>query len=135
EHDEAHPFLVYSGDIYTEDLGTQFNIRAFAEEDVMEVVVAEGSVELGGVENRNITPVLLEAYERAVVSESGKTDVSKVGDLSAFIGWTQNKLVFSDTPFKKVMRRLERQYNVECSVSDTALLSQRLTATFQNESL
>src|SRR5699024_2346285 len=46
EHKEAHPFIVQAKELFNEDIGTNFNIKAYSENPGTEVVVAEGEVKL-----------------------------------------------------------------------------------------
>lgn len=135
EYNANRPFLVHTEGLVLKDLGTRFNIKAYNEDKATKVVVVEGKVKLGSIGQEKEAPTYLTAYERAVVSEDGKTVIEKIDNLSRYIGWTQDKLVFKDTPFSKVIKKLERWYGVECDVSNKALLEQHLTATFIDEPL
>jgi ferric-dicitrate binding protein FerR (iron transport regulator) len=137
KHNGAKPFRVYTKGIYTEDLGTRFNINAYSRDSTVEVVVASGKVEVGRAKVK--TPkkqlVHLTAHEGVTLSKTSTTDVKAIPNLAAYIGWKTGKLVFEDTPFRSVIKRLERWYNITCIVKDKSLLNQKLTATFKNESL
>jgi len=54
-------------------------------------------------------------------------------DVDRYLAWTKGVLAFDGTPLSEVMPALERWYNVEIRLSDSALAARRLTATFQNE--
>src|SRR5207247_5648605 len=49
-HDPARPFLVRTEHGTTEDLGTEFDVRAYRDEQSLQVVVATGRVALRGTE-------------------------------------------------------------------------------------
>lgn len=134
EHNSLKPFKVYSDSVYAEDLGTRFNVRAFPGEDEIEVVVEEGEVEMGKIQKKEDVLHLF-PNERGVITEKGNAGKQYVANISYYIGWTQGKLVFEDTPFEKVVKELERWYNIECVVQDSSLLKRKLTAEFQNEPL
>ena len=46
-HDVAHPFRVHANGARVEDIGTRFDLRAYASDSSVTVAVAEGSVALG----------------------------------------------------------------------------------------
>src|SRR5439155_1527064 len=46
-HDPARPFAVHAGKGVIRDIGTRFGVRAYADEQDVEVVVADGKVSLG----------------------------------------------------------------------------------------
>src|SRR2546423_1672069 len=56
-------------------------------------------------------------------------------DVGRQLAWTRGVLAFDGTPLGEVVRTLERWYNVEIRLDDSALAARRLTATFQNESI
>lgn len=135
-HDESRPFIVYSGNVYTEDLGTKFNIRAFPGDQEIEVAVAEGKVELGKRESEGQNDsVELNPNQVGSVSADGTIAMRNTEDLVKYVGWTEGKFKFDNTPFRNVVDHLERWYDVECVVRDSELLDRRFTATFSNESL
>ena len=135
EHNAGKPFRVHSGDVLTEDLGTKFNIRAYADEADIEVVVAEGEVALSSSKSPRTDVVNLQANELGTASKTGAVDVKRISDLSSYIGWTQRRLVFDDTPFRQVITKLERWYGVKFIVTDPTLWDQQLTAEFEKQPL
>jgi ferric-dicitrate binding protein FerR (iron transport regulator) len=48
DHDARRPFVVRAGDLVAEDLGTEFVVRAYPEDEYGRVIVREGLVGLGG---------------------------------------------------------------------------------------
>lgn len=137
EHDPSKPFRVYTGEVYTEVLGTAFNIKSYEDDEPprVEVVVAEGLVELGKESVNGSRLALLNPNQMGVVSEAGKINISEVPDLDLKIGWINGLLVFDNAEFSEVARQLERRFNINIKVDDETIYSRRLTATFGPESL
>ena len=54
-------------------------------------------------------------------------------DTSAFFAWTQGWLVFDSLPFRAAIPRLNRWYDIDIRLADTALGALPLTATFRNQ--
>ena len=98
-HDTASRFLVHTPDAVTEDVGTAFAIRAYRGDAGAQVAVAEGRVVVhpgGGLPNGRGT--LLTRGQVGKIQPSGPVAVIDVADLAPYLGWTDGRLVFRDTP-------------------------------------
>ena len=122
KHDPAHPFIVsVSHDrLRVKVLGTEFNIRAYEKENVVQTTLVSGSVNIvvkedkGKTNERNLYP-----SEKAVYDLTDK----------------EGRLVFKETPLPEVLRCLANFYNVDFNVMDPVLDSYRFTGTFNNRQL
>ena len=79
--------------------------------------------------------LVLGARDLGRLDSSGVATVRRGVDVGRYLAWTRGVLSFDGTPLGEVVRTLERWYNVEIRVADSALAARRLTATFQNESI
>ena len=138
KHDPAHPFIVsVSHDrLRVKVLGTEFNIRAYEKENVVQTTLVSGSVNIvvkedkGKTNERNLYP-----SEKAVYDLTDKTlEVINV-DVESEIAWKEGRLVFKETPLPEVLRCLANFYNVDFNVMDPVLDSYRFTGTFNNRQL
>jgi transmembrane sensor len=144
-HDARRPFRVHAGNTVTEDLGTRFDVRAYADEAAVRVVVADGAVALravtltgttlNGSSLRARSPVVLEHGSMGLVAASGETTVRSGGAAEEWLAWTQGRLVFVDRPLPEVLPQLSRWYDVDVRLGDSTLATKRLTATFENDPL
>ncbi len=136
--DSQRPLRVYTAASVTEDLGTAFVVRAYADQVATEVVVAEGRVTFSRADTTAAarTPALvLEARDLGTLDPSGVAAVRRGVDIGRYLAWTRGVLAFDGTPLGDVVLTLGRWYNVEIRLADSALAARRLTATFQNESI
>jgi len=135
--DSQRPLRVHTAASVTEDLGTAFVVRAYADQVATEVVVAEGRVALWRADTTAASrpALLLGARDLGRLEQGGGATVRRGVDLARQLAWTRGVLSFDGTPLGEVVRTLERWYNVEIRVADSALAARRLTATFQNESI
>ncbi|MDB4888801.1 MAG: FecR protein [Gemmatimonadetes bacterium] len=133
-HDSAHPFRVHAGDATAEDVGTAFGVRAFAGDSLVQVVVAEGAVAFGAATSAEKGAVLTQGQLGRLAKGRTVAHVERV-NVDAYLGWVKGRLVFDETPLDEVAAQLERWYGVDVRIADTAHASQRLTASFANESL
>jgi transmembrane sensor len=124
-HDGKHPLRVHTTRGVTEDLGTAFVVRAYGDQSATEVIVAEGRVALNAL--------VLEARDLGRLDPSGVTTVQRGVDVARYLAWTRGVLAFDGMPLGDVVSTLERWYNVDIGLADSALAVRRLTATFQNE--
>jgi transmembrane sensor len=126
-HDSARPFLVRTARGTTEDLGTEFDVRAYRDEDLA-VVVAKGQVLLREPELR------LRARERGVVDGDGVTTHMRGVAVDRYVAWTRGALRFDDVPLHNVILQLARWYDLDIHLDDTSLARERLTIAFDTPS-
>ena len=144
--DSQRPLRVHTTGSVTEDLGTAFVVRAYADEIATEVVVAEGRVALWRADTtaasraRGPRPdappppaLVLEARDLGRLDSGGVATLRRRVDVGRYLAWTGGVLAFDAAPLGDVVLTLERWYNVEIRLADSALAGRRLTATLQNE--
>ncbi|PYO86702.1 MAG: hypothetical protein DMD58_16175 [Gemmatimonadetes bacterium] len=130
--DFQRPLRVHTAGSVTEDLGTAFVVTAYADQVATEVVVTEGRVSLSRAETTS-PAVVLGLRDLGRLEATGRATVRRGVDVDRYLAWTKGVLAFDGRPLSEVMPALERWYNVEIRLSDSALGARRLTATFQNE--
>jgi ferric-dicitrate binding protein FerR (iron transport regulator) len=133
-HDAARPFVVQAAHALTQVLGTSFSVRAYESDTLVRVVVASGRVALSVSGSDSTARRVLGADELARLSESGAAQIERV-DATRYLAWTDGRLVFDDTPLVEVAEQLERWYDVEVVLADSALARRRFTGAFAGESL
>lgn len=126
-HDPARPFLVRTAHGTTEDLGTEFDVRAYRGEDLA-VVVAKGEVVVRGPELR------LRQRERGVINAQGVATHSRGVAVDRYVAWTRGALRFDDVPLRSVILQLDRWYDLDIQLDDTTLAGERLTMSFDTPS-
>ena len=131
-HDSLRPFRVRTSAGVAEDLGTRFDVRHYAGDTLLHVVVAEGLVALGQSAGTRDRPIL-RAGDRGTLAPSGLVEVRHGVDVSREIGWAAGRLSFEAIPLRDAIRELRRYYDREFVIADSALGSLRLTASFANE--
>jgi len=126
-------FFVHANHSVTQVLGTKFNVRAYPDEESVEVVVAEGKVSLNSDENMLAPEVQLTRNQRGTFSRNGEIVASTITDTERYLDWTKGKLTFRDTPVGEVKSRLERWYDIEVILEgDFSVGEQLLTGTFED---
>ncbi len=132
--DEKHPFIVSTNEIDVRVLGTQFNVSAYEEDKELSTVLVEGSVRMYNTTEKE-NGVLMAPNQMATWHKFGETiEVAEV-DVTSHISWVKGRLVFRNTMFSEIIKRLERHYNVEIINNNILLDSQYYDATFDVESI
>jgi len=129
--DSVRPFIVQVGDVTVRDLGTAFTVSNRPPAP-LEVVVAEGVVAFRRASIPGDSMILRRA-ELGRLTASGRLEKEHRVDLSVYLGWTEGRLVFADTPLRSVVPALARWYNVEVRLADSSIGARPLTASFDNE--
>ena len=145
--DENRPFQIKSGDLITTVLGTTFNIRAYPDEQQIEVAVATGKVKVqkAGKEGVEVPgdpekPVpdahLLTANMLASYSQAdSKIKVESRENIEDLIAWREGVLKFSGLPFSEVAKTLEKWYGVKVVLENQEVSNCVIFGEFKNESL
>lgn len=109
--DTAHPFIVRTGEIRVQVLGTQFNISSYPEDAAVRTTLVEGSVRVS--EGRGHESVVIRPSQQAVFCKSsGVLEVEEV-DVSPFIAWKNGKFDFRDWRLEDIMVYLSRWYKID----------------------
>ncbi|THV59478.1 DUF4974 domain-containing protein [Flagellimonas alvinocaridis] len=131
------PFFVKTNTIYTQVYGTVFNVSAYTEDGVAEVVLVEGSVGVGEVDvNTSKTPQMLKPSQKAsklLDVESGF--VVEDVDVSSYVSWTKGILTFENEAMSNIIKKLERQYNIHIINQFEELGERRFTGMFDVEDI
>jgi ferric-dicitrate binding protein FerR (iron transport regulator) len=135
KEDKHKPFQVESGNVNVTVLGTRFNCKAFPEDKEIEVVLAEGKVELNSVGSKTGKGIILNPGERAIINKVTNRTYISAGNIDRYIGWHEGKLIFEECPLPEVARQLERWFGIEVEIADAEILSCHISTTFENESL
>ncbi len=128
--DPDRPFVVQTGDRFTEVKGTEFNIRF--RKNKLSVVVTKGIVVLYNQDSSKF--IDLRKGEFITSTSDGFTQPIKV-DTRLYTAWRENKLSFVSTPLPDILEEIERFYNVETVCKNQKILSRTLTGYFDSNSL
>jgi ferric-dicitrate binding protein FerR (iron transport regulator) len=133
---ENAPFIVNAGAASVKVLGTQFNVKAYPEDELLEVALTEGSVDFTGTtaDGKKAAATLIPNDFLAMNKATGKFRLENK-NLNNHISWVKNIIIFDETPMPEVAKTLERWYGVKVVVADAEINKYRFNTTFENESL
>lgn len=122
---KKRPFTVQLENAKITVLGTRFNVKAYPEDDSIRVSLDEGNIAFqNDIQN---TETLLRAGQ--VLAFDKKTGTSRLYFEKDNTAWTQNRIVFKNTPFTDIVKSLERAYNVTFHIQNTEALQYTFTFT------
>jgi transmembrane sensor len=142
--DEQRPFIVTTGNVITKVLGTSFNIKAYNNASTIEVSVMSGKVAVQM--NRTATDtahttsdaseVLLTPNERVTYVKSENRLLKEAPlQLPELAMWQVTTIEYDNVPVERVLRMLEKKFNVSIQVKNTNLNNCLIRADFSNQNL
>lgn len=123
------PFLVRTGTVATQVLGTSFLVRHYAHERNVHIAVAEGKVRVvsSTLEHGPLRkPLTLTAGHVGDIADSTVL-VNTVDDLTPETDWMRGWLVFRHAPLNEVLQTLSRWYGYQFRCSDSAFAHRSVT--------
>lgn len=133
-HDVKKPFIIYSGTVRTQVLGTSFTISAYNEQKTIKVTVLTGKV--GVIDQSNKAEAMLTRGLSATTDRIHQNfTISHIADPEDAIAWLDDKLMFENTTLTDVATALNNKYAVSIKISNKRIAAQRITAIFQNQTL
>lgn len=154
------PFIITSGETRIRVLGTKFDLKAYADDDLARVTLLEGSLSISS-KKENIKETIISPNQQAFIqrgSYSVKVRSVKAGD---YILWTQpikeniavverhidkelpemktpnstmrNTLFFDEEPLSQIVKDLSRAFNVNIELVDNSIASSIYYGDFRND--
>lgn len=130
KRDPSKPFIIESGKTLIKVLGTSFNIRNITEEQTL-VSVNSGIVSFKA--KNNDREIRLTKGQVALFKNNQLTLLNQPG--SNYDSWRTGRLSFKNTPFLRVIKDIEKLYQVEIRNKNPKLEDLKLTIDFNNYDL
>lgn len=116
---DAQPFIVKTADVKVEVLGTKFNVFAYPEDYSVQTVLTEGSVKIRKSDARLFNKAIkLEPGQMAYFNKKSEEVHVQNVDTEQYTSWTKGLWCFSNTDFNRIVKRLERYYNIRFQFDD-----------------
>jgi len=130
-HNPAMPFTVNANQASVKVLGTKFDVKAYPEDNRLDVTLLRGSIQLTTIYQPNKILKLI-PNQLAVIDKAHQNVTVKQVDACDAVAWTKGKIVFDEELFGQIVRRLERDYNVTIEVKDPKINTMRFYGDFRN---
>jgi transmembrane sensor len=131
KHNARIPFIVKSGNLYTQALGTSFNIEVFD----------NAAISIALMSGRILVTDTHQNKEKGMVLEQGEKLVSTRGAIKkekfdyADIAWKDDVIIFQNSSLTEVISTLERWYGVNIMIINRPDAHWRYTGTFEKTTL
>jgi ferric-dicitrate binding protein FerR (iron transport regulator) len=135
------PFVVHSGDLNTEVLGTSFWVKSNARNNQIEVSVTSGKVSVYSnkvSDNNNLNGVILTRNQKVVFDIVSKTINPTIVDNPLPIltpDFSKDQLIFQATPLQSVLSTMSKHYGVEIILTNPKSNDCQITADLNGLSL
>jgi len=152
------PLVVKAGKLLIKATGTEFNVKAYSEEDIIETTLIEGNVEISQKgESRDNEILELRPNQKAIYTgESGRITLEKIRetephaikpsratienllvspktDIDQVTAWLNNKLIIRKENFESLCIKLQRKYDVTFVFGDEEIKKYRFTGVLLDE--
>jgi transmembrane sensor len=135
QRSEGKPFIVHTGFYDVNVKGTEFNIKAYAEDDDVVTTLEKGSVTVTSCKEKMKEQAVLKPGQQLVYAKgTGNITVGAVNP-RLFSSWKENKLIFINMSVRELVVLLERKYGVDIRVKDPVILDYHYDGTLKNESI
>nr|WP_256484245.1 FecR domain-containing protein [Mucilaginibacter flavidus] len=118
--DKKHPFIIHTGQVQTEVVGTSFNIRAFKQNKVtVTVVTGIVKVSVWSATNLKIKQVTLKPNQSADFTKETRTlKTNSVPNIQTEIKRKDGILTYNGTPVPEVIANFRRYYNLSIELEN-----------------
>lgn len=129
--DKKKPFIVKTGDMSVEALGTEFNVSSYPDNPHTVTTLIEGKV---GVHIKSTeTDFILRPGEQVVFDKETGFSSQKEARLDYVLAWQKGQLIFQSASLHQIVEELERRFNVTIYINAANLSNEKITVKFLYE--
>lgn len=130
KHEEDKPFVIETGEILVRDIGTEFNLKSYPDQDTIEIVVTEGEVQFYTLKDNGLN---LKAGEKGIYSKKSKEfyRIEKIDTNT--LAYKTKVFSFNNTDLGAVVNLLNEVYDSKIKLINKDLHNCRLTANFKED--
>jgi len=130
--DKKVPFLVETKDYSVKVYGTQFNVRAYNDQNESETILKEGSV---SILTNSKEEIKMAPSQRFLLDSGKKHTISEVNP-DLYLSWKDNVLKINNEKLQDLVVRMEHWYGVKIQINDYERVKDlKYTLTIKTESL
>jgi ferric-dicitrate binding protein FerR (iron transport regulator) len=132
--DAEKPFIIKTSSLKTTVLGTHLNVSGYPGDNLTEVSLYEGKVELSD-KNSPDSKVVMKPGQKVSFSNNEKNFYIKSHELEKPAEWREGILRFYDEDLNSIIQKLERKFMTRIFIADEQAGKLRFTASFETEPL
>lgn len=135
--DKNKPFIIHAGQAQIKVLGTSFNVSAYPQTELVEVVVETGRVQVSEqtTQTAKTNELILTPGDKGTLVYSSHSLHKTANQNPNYLAWKTRILTFKATSLTEVIGELEKVYKVNIRLADQELGGLMLTAQFNDYSL
>lgn len=130
KHDEEKPFVIETDEVLVRDIGTEFNLKSYPDQDTIEIVVTSGEVQFYTLKNSGLN---LKAGEKGVYSKGSKSFYRIERIDTNELAYKTKVFSFNSTDLSSVINLLNEVYETKIELVNPRLRTCRLTANFSED--
>ena len=138
------PFVVKTSDLVVKAYGTEFNVKAYADEKVIETTLIEGSISVQKNSSQSGKEFFLKPNEKITYHKAVNTAarhkkeqlfISRNIDVNLSTAWIDDRINVKSELLSELVIRLQRKYNVQIHYDEVELGSLRFSGILENETI
>ena len=124
--DVNRPFIVKTGTLNVEVLGTQFNVKSYPKDHFITTTLVEGLVK---VQTDAQTEILIPGQQ--LQFDKTRREIEKYDvDCNLYIAWKDRQAIFDQKLFKDILAEMEQNFNVTIHLEDQKLGNKKATGRY-----
>jgi ferric-dicitrate binding protein FerR (iron transport regulator) len=127
KHNEESEFIVHAGKVNVTVLGTAFDVKAFPVDADITVTVKRGMVRVSD-ENKTLGTII--PQQQIVYNKANENAVLQLVNSDDYMNWKEQDIAFDNVTVGEAAALLEERFNVEITIKDRFIQSERFTASF-----
>jgi len=130
ESNPGQPFIVRTGKLNIEVLGTKFNVESYPGSGFIATTLEEGSVKVYK-ENAPSESIIMKPNEQVCYLADQDRFITSVVESADYNAWTNGELRFINKSLDNILSTLERKYNVRFLVDTSVTVTDLYTIKFR----
>lgn len=119
QKDKSKPFIVQTDLLAVKALGTEFNVEAYPETDIVKATLNSGTIQVSiKQEGEKPSATYILKPNQQLVYNNQKDAILR--DISAddVVSWKDGQLIFQDATFNDIIHTLQRYYNITIHIDN-----------------
>lgn len=153
KHDSKRPFIIHTQKADIKVLGTAFNVKSYAGDNLFETALIRGKIEVS-VKSRPGEKFIVKPNEKLIITDNNLpkkvnedkksegpfenvslTNLTVKDSMVAETSWIDNRLVFVNESLSNISKQLERRFNVSVIFKTNRTLNYRYTGVYEDSDL
>lgn len=127
--DKRHPFIVHSGKLNVQAVGTKFNVNAHQGSQTVTATLEEGLVKVyDGKFTSMLHPGDQIEYDKLTGAVSKRNT-----RIAPVVSWTKGDLVFDEATLREIMNTISRRFDVAIKLPANVNMNRKFTMNFRHD--